>query len=155
MINVVKIDWADVNKAVPAFLTIAIMPFTYSIAYGETPEHSLACLDLSPEPGKLLQVHLGALCTQMMHLYSNNASAFCVLNRYMPCMVRHHRCSMSSSSWAFRHGSTPTHCQATAGTYQLAAMQPGPSLTSCMSPCCANHSCLQSPGRLSQHNSTL
>ncbi len=35
MINVVKIDWADVNKAVPAFLTIAIMPFTYSIAYGE------------------------------------------------------------------------------------------------------------------------
>ncbi|KAK9837377.1 hypothetical protein WJX84_003189 [Apatococcus fuscideae] len=34
MINVVKIDWADVNKAVPAFLTIAIMPFTYSIAYG-------------------------------------------------------------------------------------------------------------------------
>lgn len=42
MINVVKIDWADVNKAVPAFLTIAIMPFTYSIAYGAQFERCLS-----------------------------------------------------------------------------------------------------------------
>ncbi|BDA42913.1 Adenine/guanine permease AZG1 [Coccomyxa sp. Obi] len=34
MINVVKIDWNDINKAVPAFLTISIMPLTYSISYG-------------------------------------------------------------------------------------------------------------------------
>ncbi|KAK9909947.1 hypothetical protein WJX75_009918 [Coccomyxa subellipsoidea] len=34
MINVTKIDWNDINKAVPAFLTISIMPLTYSISYG-------------------------------------------------------------------------------------------------------------------------
>ena len=37
MINVVKIDWNDINKAVPAFLTISIMPLTYSISYGARP----------------------------------------------------------------------------------------------------------------------
>ena len=34
LINVVKIKWGNVNEAVPAFLTIIIMPMTYSIAYG-------------------------------------------------------------------------------------------------------------------------
>ncbi|CAL8467446.1 g6984 [Coccomyxa elongata] len=42
MVNITKIDWNDVNKAVPAFITISIMvvfnslfwPLTYSIAYG-------------------------------------------------------------------------------------------------------------------------
>lgn len=37
MINVTKIDWNDINKAVPAFLTISIMPLTYSISYGARP----------------------------------------------------------------------------------------------------------------------
>ncbi len=32
--NVVKIRWDLVSEAVPAFVTIAIMPLTYSIAYG-------------------------------------------------------------------------------------------------------------------------
>jgi AGZA family xanthine/uracil permease-like MFS transporter len=32
--QVAGIDWADVGIAVPAFLTIALMPFTYSIANG-------------------------------------------------------------------------------------------------------------------------
>ncbi|MCD7728816.1 MAG: NCS2 family permease [Clostridia bacterium] len=31
---VVKIDWTDPTIAVPAFLTIAVMPLTYSISYG-------------------------------------------------------------------------------------------------------------------------
>lgn len=35
MINAAQIDWNDINKAVPAFLTISIMPLTYSISYGE------------------------------------------------------------------------------------------------------------------------
>ncbi|EIE24456.1 hypothetical protein COCSUDRAFT_14437, partial [Coccomyxa subellipsoidea C-169] len=35
MVNITMIDWNDVNKAVPAFITISIMPLTYSIAYGE------------------------------------------------------------------------------------------------------------------------
>lgn len=34
LINVVKIKWGNINEAVPAFLTIIIMPMTYSIAYG-------------------------------------------------------------------------------------------------------------------------
>lgn len=31
---VIKINWASVQDAVPAFLTMAIMPLTYSISYG-------------------------------------------------------------------------------------------------------------------------
>ncbi len=34
--SVVNIDWTDMNQAIPAFLTFAIMPFTYSIAEGIT-----------------------------------------------------------------------------------------------------------------------
>ncbi|WP_276273526.1 NCS2 family permease [Haloarcula litorea] len=34
MRNVVDIDWEDFSHAVPAGLTIMVMPFTYSIAYG-------------------------------------------------------------------------------------------------------------------------
>lgn len=37
MINVVKIRWDAAAEALPAFLTIVIMPLTYSIAYGEPP----------------------------------------------------------------------------------------------------------------------
>ncbi|WP_313691508.1 NCS2 family permease [Halorarum halobium] len=32
--NLVDIDWADYTNAVPAGLTVLVMPFTYSIAYG-------------------------------------------------------------------------------------------------------------------------
>ncbi|MFB6129520.1 MAG: solute carrier family 23 protein, partial [Salinigranum sp.] len=32
--NVVEVAWDDVTNAIPAGLTILIMPFTYSIAYG-------------------------------------------------------------------------------------------------------------------------
>lgn len=32
--NLVDIDWGDIRQAVPAFLTVAIMPLTYSVAYG-------------------------------------------------------------------------------------------------------------------------
>jgi len=34
MRNVVDIDWKDPAAAVPAFLTITMMSFTYSISYG-------------------------------------------------------------------------------------------------------------------------
>jgi adenine/guanine/hypoxanthine permease len=34
MEGVRHIDWADVGESVPAFLTIVVMPFTYSIANG-------------------------------------------------------------------------------------------------------------------------
>jgi len=32
--NAVEIAWADITDAIPAGLTILVMPFTYSIAYG-------------------------------------------------------------------------------------------------------------------------
>jgi xanthine/uracil/vitamin C permease (AzgA family) len=41
MINVVKIRWEAAAEALPAFLTIVIMPLTYSIAYGEAPSLSI------------------------------------------------------------------------------------------------------------------
>ena len=34
MQNVLKIDWSDFAEAFPAFLTIVMMPFSYSIANG-------------------------------------------------------------------------------------------------------------------------
>ena len=34
VINIVKIPWDVVSQAVPAFLTIIMMPLTYSISYG-------------------------------------------------------------------------------------------------------------------------
>ena len=37
MLAVLQIRWDMVTEAVPAFLTIAVMPLTYSIAYGKCP----------------------------------------------------------------------------------------------------------------------
>ncbi|WP_046472516.1 NCS2 family permease [Allosalinactinospora lopnorensis] len=34
MMHITRIDWNDISTAVPAFLTITLMPFTYSIAHG-------------------------------------------------------------------------------------------------------------------------
>lgn len=34
--SIVKIDFSDITEAVPAFLTIALMPLTYSIGDGLT-----------------------------------------------------------------------------------------------------------------------
>jgi len=34
MRGLVDIDWEDYGSAIPAFLTIILMPLTYSIAYG-------------------------------------------------------------------------------------------------------------------------
>ena len=35
MMNVASIPWSRTGDAIPAFLTIVMMPLTYSIAYGE------------------------------------------------------------------------------------------------------------------------
>jgi len=37
MLNVVRIKWEQTAEALPAFLTIIIMPATFSIAYGAAP----------------------------------------------------------------------------------------------------------------------
>ena len=34
IINIVKVDWGNIQEAIPAFLTFIVMPLTYSIAYG-------------------------------------------------------------------------------------------------------------------------
>lgn len=36
IMNAAKINWARTGEALPAFLTIALMPLTYSIAYGKS-----------------------------------------------------------------------------------------------------------------------
>lgn len=40
MMNVVRIKWEQAAEALPAFITIILMPMTYSIAYGR-PAQSL------------------------------------------------------------------------------------------------------------------
>ena len=35
MMNVASIPWSRTGDAIPAFLTIVMMPLTYSIAYGK------------------------------------------------------------------------------------------------------------------------
>jgi AGZA family xanthine/uracil permease-like MFS transporter len=37
MMNVVRIRWEQSAEALPAFITIILMPLTYSIAYGAQP----------------------------------------------------------------------------------------------------------------------
>ena len=32
--QVTKINWEYIGDAIPAFITMAFMPFTYSVAYG-------------------------------------------------------------------------------------------------------------------------
>ncbi|KAI4306933.1 hypothetical protein L6164_030172 [Bauhinia variegata] len=34
MRSVVEIEWEDMRQAIPAFVTLILMPLTYSIAYG-------------------------------------------------------------------------------------------------------------------------
>lgn len=34
MKSVVEIDWEDMKQAIPAFVTLILMPLTYSVAYG-------------------------------------------------------------------------------------------------------------------------
>ena len=50
LINVVKIKWGNVNEAVPAFLTIIVMPMTYSIAYGALNSHRELYLSIFCHP---------------------------------------------------------------------------------------------------------
>ena len=44
--NVAKISWERIGQAIPAFLTLALMPLTYSIAYGALP---LQCTSTSQQ----------------------------------------------------------------------------------------------------------
>ena len=44
MMNVVRIKWEQAAEALPAFITIILMPMTYSIAYGR-PVQSLMPYD--------------------------------------------------------------------------------------------------------------
>lgn len=62
MINVIKIPWEDILHAVPAFLTIVLMPLTYSIAYGMTSCLPAACYALAPT--------FSVMLTQYRHCYT-------------------------------------------------------------------------------------
>ena len=68
VINIVKIPWGVVSEAAPAFLTMALMPLTYSISYGviagELREHALCLAACSaPLPRAPLNACLLALRT--------------------------------------------------------------------------------------------
>jgi len=56
MIQVQKIDWNDGETALPAFLTIVVMPFTYSITAGIRAGF-IAYVVLKLARGKADQVH--------------------------------------------------------------------------------------------------
>ena len=43
MMNVVRIKWEQAAEALPAFITIILMPMTYSIAYGMPAQPLLPC----------------------------------------------------------------------------------------------------------------
>ncbi len=43
MQQVKGIDWDDLEIAIPAFLTIVLMPFTYSISAASAPASSPSC----------------------------------------------------------------------------------------------------------------
>lgn len=57
MTQVTEIDWKDPEIAIPAFLTIAVMPFTYSITAG-IGAGFLAYVVLKVAMGKVRQVHV-------------------------------------------------------------------------------------------------
>jgi len=60
--NVVDIDWGDIREAVPAFLTMAIMPLTYSVAYGVI-AGLVAHIVISVRGGlRVLRLALGVAC---------------------------------------------------------------------------------------------
>ena len=59
MIACVKdIDWHDANEAVPAFLTMAMMPFTYNISYGIA-FGLISCIVMKACTGKAREIKAG------------------------------------------------------------------------------------------------
>ena len=59
MIACVKdIDWHDTNEAVPAFLTMAMMPFTYNISYGIA-FGLISCIVMKAFTGKAREIKAG------------------------------------------------------------------------------------------------
>jgi len=57
MTQVTEIDWRDTEMAIPAFLTIAFMPFTYSITAG-IGAGFLAYVVLKIVMGKIREIHV-------------------------------------------------------------------------------------------------
>ncbi len=58
MENVTRIDWGDLYDAVPAFLTVIMMPFTYNISYGIA-FGLFAYIALSVLTGKIKEIRTG------------------------------------------------------------------------------------------------
>ncbi|KAH6827633.1 AZA-guanine resistant1 [Perilla frutescens var. hirtella] len=58
MRSVVEVEWSDMRQAIPAFMTLILMPLTYSIAYG-----------LIGGIGTYIVLHLGDWIGQLLHKY--------------------------------------------------------------------------------------
>ena len=65
--SVKDIDWKDVSSAVPAFLTLAMMPFTYNISYGIA-FGLLSYVVIKVFAGKIREVKVGTWVITMLFL---------------------------------------------------------------------------------------
>ena len=64
------IDWADKTMAVPAFITMVMMPFTYSIADGIAwGIISFVAIKLGTGKKDQINVVMGTLCALMIMFY--------------------------------------------------------------------------------------
>jgi len=75
MLGTLELDWAKMDDAIPAFLTVIAMPFTYSIAYGV----SLGIVSyvlLRVATGRWREIHpvLGGLCVVLLLYYGLRGS---------------------------------------------------------------------------------
>lgn len=63
--NVAKISWERIGQAIPAFLTLAFMPLTYSIAYGAPPlKRTSSSQQLNPEVQVMTHANASVLLNQ-------------------------------------------------------------------------------------------
>lgn len=67
MAQVRTIDWTEYDTAIPAFLTIAVMPFTYSITNG-IGAGFLSYVVLKTALGKIREVHPLVWCVSLFFL---------------------------------------------------------------------------------------
>ncbi len=87
MMNVVRIKWEQTAEALPAFLTIVLMPLTYSIAYGAPLGPCCCCYRNAPSA---CHVH-ATTCTQprlfmVRYLCCAKSKWSCHLHVHAPCM---------------------------------------------------------------------
>ncbi|MDR2644687.1 MAG: NCS2 family permease [Endomicrobium sp.] len=75
MSSVMKINWSNLEQAIPAFLTISIMAFAFNISYGIAVGFIFHCI-IKLFQGKIKEVHPILLCTAGLFLINFVIIAF-------------------------------------------------------------------------------